>query len=588
VPLVFVAVWGLVALMLTAQSFSGDRTDGTERFLLERPVPRSTTWRARLAASAGSLLALLAVHVPYLWLLVDRVGDGRLPVPPGELITVAAAVVACAYVGGLIAASMVGSLQATLVGAVFAALPWGLAMVLAGRFPYAFYRSISVGWAVPVLIPLGYVVASWAMLCRGEPEGRGRWRRGSVVLVAAVLLVPVAFVSAAPVAMRMEAGRFEGGPRVVPSPSGESLVVLGGDARTGWLVDSDSGSRRRFLPQGIWEATWSADGSLVAVIHDSGRWGARAPGIRLDVFDDAGRQRWSYSNRDDVPFLANPLWAGRHLVARTIDTPRSQRFVIVDVDRGTERELRIDAPWNSTSVLGPTDDGSIFVFRVESDDGVLRSRLQRIDLETASLAEVVLEEEAIVPRADSARGVFLYWQELSPSGRFLKREHGLVDLADGRDLEPETSITSAWLEGDRYARLIDGPGKRLLIGRPDEPGEELGRWDDEVVLLFASPDRRRLMVQVWSGAEGRELVAADFTIVQRQRRPHDSRMLDLWILDAETGERIDPGIRFDRPEVGGGPRIVWSGPARLARIDERGVSLRGLGPDDRFRRLIGG
>ena len=37
------ALWGLLAVMFAAQTFAGDRAEGTDRFLLDRPVPRSRT-----------------------------------------------------------------------------------------------------------------------------------------------------------------------------------------------------------------------------------------------------------------------------------------------------------------------------------------------------------------------------------------------------------------------------------------------------------------------------------------------------------------------------------------------------------------
>ena len=56
-PLALVfGLWPLLALLMTSQSFSGDRSAGTESFLLERPVERSSVWLARTIASFGSTL----------------------------------------------------------------------------------------------------------------------------------------------------------------------------------------------------------------------------------------------------------------------------------------------------------------------------------------------------------------------------------------------------------------------------------------------------------------------------------------------------------------------------------------------------
>jgi len=71
-PLMLVALWGLLALLICSQAFAGDRANGTEQFLLERPVPRSAIWRARLLASLASILVLLLSHL-LLWAALVQV-----------------------------------------------------------------------------------------------------------------------------------------------------------------------------------------------------------------------------------------------------------------------------------------------------------------------------------------------------------------------------------------------------------------------------------------------------------------------------------------------------------------------------------
>lgn len=589
-PLFFIALWTLLALMLAAQAFSGDRTDGTERFLLERPVPRRTVWGARLAASAATLLMLLAIHAAYLWLLVDRVGVGSPLAPVAQLVSLTMAAVACAYVGGMIAASAVGSLQATLLGIGFAAVPGALGLVLSGLFPHAHYRSMSAGIMATALFPLGYVVASYLMHCRGEPEGRGRLRRGIAALAVTSLFVPIAFVSAAPLAMRLEAGRFEGGPQISSPPAGGALVVTGKKAESGWIVDVSSGEKRRFLPQGIQQAIWNADGTRVAVFHYSGALGSLAP-LHLDVFDNAGRRIWK-SPGGNIAFIMNTIWADGYVLSRTATDRWSHEIVIADVDNRVIRTLSVDVAINEATLLGPTDDGSVYLFQAGIDGNRLRSRIQRLDLETASLAEIVLDEEAVVPPSEHSVGVFIHRQNrqaLSPSGRYLKRQAGFVDLTTGLDLEGGLALTSVWLTGDRYARVIDDVyQKRLVLGRPGRTAVELGRFDDEVVLLFPSPDRRHLMVQVWSGAEGRMLEAGFFTFAQAQRRPLDGRLIDLWIVEAESGERIDRADWLEQLDTDWPLNLGWAGPSTLALLDDDSVSIRNLEPEAELRKLIGG
>ena len=61
VPMILVLGWAFFAALFTAQAFAGDRSTGNESFLLERPVSRTVSWRARLATvTANCFLILVA------------------------------------------------------------------------------------------------------------------------------------------------------------------------------------------------------------------------------------------------------------------------------------------------------------------------------------------------------------------------------------------------------------------------------------------------------------------------------------------------------------------------------------------------
>lgn len=75
-PAFSTALWGLLAVMFAAQTFAGDRADGTDRFLLERPVPRRRTWLARGLASLASSLLVVLGNTLYITALVALVQDG--------------------------------------------------------------------------------------------------------------------------------------------------------------------------------------------------------------------------------------------------------------------------------------------------------------------------------------------------------------------------------------------------------------------------------------------------------------------------------------------------------------------------------
>ena len=72
-PVVFaIAIWPLLGVMCAAQAFAGDRIVGTERFLLERPVPRRSIWWSRLAACFLTV-AVVALSHAMLWLILAEV-----------------------------------------------------------------------------------------------------------------------------------------------------------------------------------------------------------------------------------------------------------------------------------------------------------------------------------------------------------------------------------------------------------------------------------------------------------------------------------------------------------------------------------
>src|SRR5437867_3987699 len=190
VPFTFVVgLWPLLALLLGAQAFSGDRAAGTEGFLLERPVPRSLVWWARLASSTGSLLVMLAgpgmSGCAWVAPTGGPAGSGwtgpvRLLALAGPAVTMVALV--CA---GTAASFLNAPLVAVLMGVILAAVPAAIAVVLSQAFPFARYRNVEIGSAVPWLLLAGYLAASFGGLCRGEPSGRHRVVRGSLTIVLA-------------------------------------------------------------------------------------------------------------------------------------------------------------------------------------------------------------------------------------------------------------------------------------------------------------------------------------------------------------------------------------------------------------------
>ena len=127
-----------------------------------------------------------------------------------------------------------------------------------------------LGYGIPLFLLAGYVVGSFWMECRGEPAGRGRLRRGLIVLAAALVAMPAFLAATAPVVMRWDAKLGLGNTTVYPAPSGKVAFVLNNRQRAGWLIDTASGRRLRFFAPPVSDVAWNDEGSKLALIHAAG------------------------------------------------------------------------------------------------------------------------------------------------------------------------------------------------------------------------------------------------------------------------------------------------------------------------------
>jgi ABC-type transport system involved in multi-copper enzyme maturation permease subunit len=582
-PAFVVGLWMLLALLITGQVFAGDRATGTEQFLLERPVRRSSIWAARLAASAGTLIVQMLCHAIVWWLIARSMADpnalawGTALRTLGIGATVGALV---AFVAGLVAGSLLNSpMQAVLLGLVLGVIPVGLAGFMTGLFPFAFYRYVPVGAVVPLLLLVGYVFGSFYALCRGEPAGRRRWLRGIVPLGVALLAIPLAFVIAAPLAMRLDAGRLVDGAYLAPSPQGRLTAVFG-QRGAGWLVDLASGRRTRFLPPPIDDASWNPDGSLLAVVNAAGGLGRYSQQTKIDFYDVDGRRVRRVTAEDEIPYFGGVTWAGRYVVARTMATVETSGLVIVSIDTGEISELALGQPFGTWTLLGPTPDGTLYVLRrLEHPPGARWERgtqtlvLQRLIVEAAVLdSEILLEEEGFAPPADQPEFTYFYVQKLSPEGRYLVRSAtSALDLKSGEDVALHNRYRSAWLSGDRLAWLESGPeGTGLFVGTPGMKGERIRNWDEGAVFIEASPDRARLLARVY-----RDAVSAP-RFPARPNEVEFDELLETWVYDLSSGTWSNAQDWF----VAGTPddsfRIHWAGPRTLAQVGDGRLVLVGL------------
>ena len=284
-----VLVWPLLALLTAAQAFGGERSAGTESSRLERPVGRWKTLGARALASTGSVV-MVAVATTVLW----RIGAGLLfasdAAPASEayrqgyrlLGFVGSAITVGSLLTGALAASLVStSIRGVLLAPVFVAVPIGLGIALVRLFPRAVVDEVHLGAVAPWLLVAGYMVALVISTPLDRSDRRGRWRRATMVLGSALLLTLLVFGIGARVAVRWGAGLVatsEAGTGLWSSPAGQDR---------GWLVDLPSGRKLRFFPQ-FYRARWSGDGSLLAVVTDSGPLGSVEETQRVEFRDPRG------------------------------------------------------------------------------------------------------------------------------------------------------------------------------------------------------------------------------------------------------------------------------------------------------------
>jgi len=192
---VTVAVGALLALLVAADAFSGERERGTLESLLLTPVPRWELALGKLLAAASAWVAAFVLAIPYLWVLGHGVGaTGR-------------AVAAGAIVGTLLAVAMTGFAIAVsaLARSNRLSLSVSLLVLLALFAPTQFPTGARQGWAGELLQRVNPITAANHYIGNLIVDGHA-WTRDLAWLispaVAAALLVVVALALAPRVVAR--------------------------------------------------------------------------------------------------------------------------------------------------------------------------------------------------------------------------------------------------------------------------------------------------------------------------------------------------------------------------------------------------
>ena len=590
-PPFLVVLWMLLTFLITAQAFAGDRAAGTESFLLERPVPRARVWRARVGASLGTMLTLIAAHVLVWWLFTRAAVNADTANWNGALVwfAVGAGVGAlAAFLAGMAAASLVASpLQAVLLGMVMGAVPLGWAYVMTVIFPLALYRRIPLGMAVPWLLLFGYVVASFLMLCRGEPAGRGRVLRGLAVLGIFLVMVPCVFAVSAPIAVRAEAKRLARGADLNPGTAAGATVVLSREYRGGWLVDLETQQRKRFLPPPIDEVLWSPDGSQLAVLTWSGSFGSVTT-LHADLYAaDGSRLRTLWSDPENR--LIGPVhWVGEYLVGRVYTTGRRTGLQIVSTKTGASRDLDLQLLYREWVGLASQATGEFYVFREVLEEGApARALLQRLDVERGELeSRVIWEDPDYASVTDEQKFGYFLRNDLSPDGRYLRRMGGgAVDLETGERLELPEARLAQWMSGDRLVWLeTEGRETSLRYGPVGGPPRVLRSWSDRFLRIQTSPDLERLLVRVY---EIPGLTEPLRPLPKEQKLLSDGVLEELWIYEPAADRWTDATNWFEGPLRFSTEWIHWAGPQTLALSGEGFLALHDLDGGEP-RHVIGG
>lgn len=598
------ALWPLIGLMSSAQSFAGDRAVGTESFLLERPVARGSVWRARFLASIGTLVAVIVVTVALAAAAAALTGT-----PPGTgwvrfvlLSSLGLGTGLLALLGGLVAASLLSSpLGAVLLGAVLAAVPVVLAAQLATVFLMARIGAVPLGAVVPVLLLPSYIVSSWLALCVGEPAGRGRVRRTLTFLGTALAAVFVLFASSAEIVVRVNAGM--GQHSVVAAPKGGNVFVsTGGNfaGGGGWLVDVASARKRGFVSPPVRRVAWSPDGSKLAVMTWSGPLGSERTRERIDIRSavDGGVLR---SIPIDGYFIVVDLaWGDGGLVTVGMREASREKYesevAIVDPHSGTWRPTGFRSVGWSMSLVRPLKDSRVYVSQVVDENGSVGSpaprgyRLSPIDLAAASVGP---------PMADPS-GVplmFAGWGGLSPSGRYARivgdggEERRIVDLSAGPNaLTADSPLKLRWISGDRFVWLEDLEHEtRMFVGSPGGSPKVLRKWRDSQVGIEPSPEGQAVFVSV--------IPAGVSPVTDPRHRRSDPALFEASVPSGASPEELVYLPDEDRFLPLGPPfsdrrndhrYTQWAGPKTLARIGPGVVYFEEIDAPGKRRFVIGG
>lgn len=541
-------LWPLAAMVLTVQAFTADRADGTESFLLDRPVSRAWVWMSRLVVSIASLGTVVVVGLGMLVAFAAGFGGsgfsrGLLAYTAiGCAILMLAAVLAALGATSLISAPLAAFLVALLLAATPLLAGAGGAMI----FPYANWGGIPLAGLAACLLGLAMPVASLAADTRGEPGGRGRRLRSALALGAGLVLSIVGFAMAAPVLVRAAAPRSS--LSIVAPPDGGATLVMGSrgfrvpnakrenptarvpaalaNGPAGYLIDLTTGRERAFLRPELQPAGWDATGTKLAVLDSSGPLGS-VGAARLRFLDVHGRDLApSIPEPDGIAFQQGG-WAGDRFAVVYGDLQK--QAVRVDLlDLASGRQTNVLERAQAFASLHAAQDGRLFVHIVEMPVA-RRGPDAKADWASAawSLHPLDATQSRVGPAVLEGRGG-AFGGALSPSGRYWSRRSrqacDITEIATGatRSVPHRAQMGPTWMRDDSLVwiewsekgwnlfRLPLGEGPQVWASGSERfPAIEVSPDGAFVVIKLAGPDTRQdqaaLLLEAGSSGPARSL-----------------------------------------------------------------------------------
>jgi hypothetical protein len=343
---------------------------------------------------------------------------------------------------------------------------------------------------------------------------------------------------------------------------------------------------------------------IAAVIHEAGSLGQRSELTRLSYYDAAGEpvgETIEFPRK--IQWVQRLHWHGDQLLAAAAFAGGSYGVLIISPDDGSVREVPIEQHVFTWKLVGPTEDGELYVFRVR--DGVSAKSqesppfvLQRLDVARGTLDPPVLEESGIPSFAGR-------W--ISPSGRYWLRALGkigegmkIVEIESGEELPLDECRRARWLADDRFVCLERlGSGMRLTVGAPGEQREELIAREASTLVFEVSPNRRHLLVQIWDTpprfAEEEEEEESDDTehmrglvVVDGEYWGTGARLVEVRLFEEGTAPAVDLDGKLGLPDEQPGTHLRWADADTLAVVGRSRLGFLDIGTQDGPRYAFGG